>query len=140
MRRLAVLGLVTALVLPAAGCAGAGRPTTSSPNPTAQGGSLATSEHHASSGAVARWTEQCLPKGRQRLGTASGYVGLTFAGAQRLTNSPVLAGGGGRCSTFNDDVYRTHPIAVVYNTWNPRARNARIIAAVRAVAGWQPGS
>jgi hypothetical protein len=139
MRRLAVLALVSALVLLAAGCAGAGRHT-SSAKPTAQGGSLATANHHASSGADPRWAEQCLPKGRQRLGAAPGYVGLTFDTAQRLTNSPVFAGGGRRCSTFRDDVYRTHPIAVVYNTWNPRASDARIIAAVRAVAGWQPGN
>jgi hypothetical protein len=97
-------------------------------------------QHQAASLSVPLWATRCLPTGRQRLGAAPFYVGLTFAAAQRLTNSPVFAGGGGRCSTFNDDVYRTHPIAVVYNTWNPREPNARIIAAVRAVAGWQPGN
>ena len=140
MRRLAVLGLVTAVVLLAAGCAGAGRHTTAPPKSTAEGGSPATTEHHASSGAAPRWAEQCLPKGRQRLGPAPKYVGLTFAAAQHLENSPVFAGGGGRCSHFNDDVYRTHPIAVVYNAWNAHERKARVIAAVRAVAGWQPGN
>ena len=89
---------------------------------------------------VPRWAKKCLPKGAQRLGAAPGYVGLTFAAAQRLTNSPVFAGGGGRCSTFNDNVLRTHPVVVVFNTWNPRQRKSRIIAAVRAAAGWQLGN
>jgi hypothetical protein len=96
--------------------------------------------HSATSRPVLRWAQKCLPKGRQRLGPAPRYVGLTFAAAQRLENSPVFAGGGGRCSGFNDDVYRTRPIAVVYNAWNVHERKARIIAAVRAVAGWQPGN
>lgn len=93
-----------------------------------------------SASTVPRWAAECLPKGGQRLGVAPSYVGLTFAAAQRRTNSPVFAGGGGRCSSFNDDVLRTHPIAVVYNTWDVHQRRARIIAAVRAVAGWQPGN
>jgi hypothetical protein len=93
-----------------------------------------------SASAVPRWAVNCLPKGRQRIGVAPSYVGLTFAAAQRRTNSPVFAGGGGRCSSFDDDVLRTHPIAVVYNTWDVHQRRARIIAAVRAVAGWQPGN
>jgi len=86
------------------------------------------------------WISKCLPKGRQLLGAAPAYLGLTFAAAQRRTNSPVFAGGGGRCSTVSDDVGRTRPIAVVYNTWNPRDRRARIIAAVRAVPDWEPGN
>lgn len=88
---------------------------------------------------VPRWAAKCLPKGGQRLGVAPSYVGLTFAAAQRRVNSPVFAGGGGRCASFDDDVLRTHPIAVVYNTWDVHQRRARIVAAVRAVAGWQPG-
>jgi hypothetical protein len=93
-----------------------------------------------SASALPRWAARCLPKGRQRLGVARSYVGLSFAAAQSRTNSPVFAGGGGRCSSFDDDVLRTHPIAVVYNTWDVHQRRARIIAAVRAVAGWQPGN
>lgn len=135
-----VSGLLIAVVVLAAGCAGTSRHTVLSPNSTAQVGSQATAEHHAAGITVPRWARKCLPKGGQRLGAAPGFVGLTFAAAQRLTNSPVFAGGGGRCSTFSDDVYRTHPIAVVYNTWNPRQLKSRIIAAVRAVPGWQPGN
>ena len=40
---------------------------------------------------------------------------------------------------FVDDVYRTHPIAVVISTRLLRQPGARIIAAVRAAPGWQPG-
>jgi hypothetical protein len=139
MRRV-TLGLFGCVVLLAAGCAGASRHATSVPNRTTQTRSPATTEHHATSRSVPRWAQTCLPKGRQRVDLAPKYVGLTFAAAQRLENSPVFAGGGGRCSHFNDDVYRTHPIAVVYNAWNVHERKARIIIAVRAVAGWQPGN
>jgi hypothetical protein len=140
MRRLAFVGLLASVVL-VAGCASAGKQIASSPTrPRPQGASLETTVHHATSRSVPRWAQTCLPKGRQRLGPAPKYVGLTFAAGQRLENSPVFAGGGGRCSYFNDDVYRTHPIAVVYSAWNPHERKARIIAAVRAVAGWQSGN
>jgi hypothetical protein len=88
------------------------------------------------------WAQKCLPRGSQRLGSAPRYVGLTARAAEELDqhrNDLVYAGGGGKCATFDDDVYRTHPIAVVYSTRRLRARGARIIAAVRAVPGWGPG-
>ena len=147
MRRFAVFGLLTAVALLAAGCAGSGRHTASSLDPASQGGGLATTGHHTSSSTVPRWATKCLPKGRQRLGTAPQFVGLTFTAAQRLIGTQqhlkhppdlVFAGAGGRCSDFNDLVYRRYPVAVVFNTRNPREPKARIIAAVRAVGGWQP--
>jgi hypothetical protein len=85
-----------------------------------------------------------MPQGSQRLGPARRYVGLTPGAANRLdehsSNDLVYAGGGGRCSTFNDDVYRPHPIAVVISTRLIGTPGARIVAAARAVPGWEPGA
>jgi hypothetical protein len=94
----------------------------------------------ASLARVPAWASKCLPEGAKRLGPAPKYVGLTRSAALRLKNSSslVFAGGGGVCASTSDLVYRSHPIAVVYNTRNGRGKNARIIAAARAVAGWQP--
>lgn len=137
------LGLVSALVtfmLSAAGCGGS-TSDASSQIPTAENMSEMT-QHQQAKRAIPRWAENCLPKGSQRLGLAPEYIGLTFVAAQRLKSGHdgvVFAGGGGRCSHSNDLVYRQHPIAVVFNIRNPRDPKARIIAAVRATPGWQPG-
>jgi hypothetical protein len=92
---------------------------------------------------VPRWAEKCLPKRSERLGPAPRYLGLTPAAANRLdqhgNRDLVYAGGGGHCFSFDDDVNRTHPIAVVISTRLLRQSGARIIAAVRAAPGWQPG-
>lgn len=94
-------------------------------------------------GSIPSWARKCPPSGSQSLGPAPEYVGLTHAAARRLDrygNDLVFAGGGGRCSSFNDDVGRVHPIAVVYNAWDQRRPTARIVAAVRAAPGWGPGN
>ena len=89
---------------------------------------------------VPAWAAKCLPKGTERVGSAPKYVGLTRFAALHLKNatSLVFAGGGGVCARTSDLVYRSHPIAVVYNTRNGHGPDARIIAAARAVAGWEP--
>jgi hypothetical protein len=89
------------------------------------------------------WAKRCLPKRRDRTGTASGYVRLTAAAAERRSrhhhgDSLVWVGGGGRCSHFDDQVVRVHPIAVVSSTRLIDDPRARVIAAARAVRGWQP--
>ena len=92
---------------------------------------------------VPAWARKCLPTGSQLLGPAPEYVGLTAGEARRLGrrgNDLVYAGGGGRCSTFSDDVFRSHPVAVVYSTRRVQAPGARIVAAARAVPGWGPGA
>src|SRR5947209_2313704 len=101
MKRLAFVGLLASVVL-VAGCASADKQPASSSKP--HGASAETTMPHATSRSVPRWAQKCLPKGRQRLGPAPKYVGLTFAAGQRLENSPVFAGGGGHCSGFSDDV------------------------------------
>lgn len=135
MKILGILGVCAGLVLAATGC-GAGSAHQASSRVQGQDVKLT-----ASRGSIPAWAEKCLPTGSQRLGTAPKYVGLTRAAALRLSNSPALvfAGGGGRCSTFRDDVYRRRPIAVVYNVWNVRRPDAKIVAAVRATPGWHPG-
>jgi hypothetical protein len=99
-------------------------------------------DRHTRRRPVPAWAEKCLPQGSERAGPASGYVGLSLAAARRrdhYRNDLVFAGGGGRCSHFDDDVFRAHPIALVFNTQRSRTSRARIIAAARATAGWQPG-
>jgi hypothetical protein len=114
-----------------AGCAGSQAPTTKRVVPPA-------------TLAVPAWAAKCMPQGSQRLGPARRYVGLTPSAANRLdehsSSDLVYAGGGGRCSTFNDDVYRRHPIAVVISTRLIGTPGARIVAAARAVPGWEPGA
>ena len=104
--------------------------------------SRATPGRHARRRPVPAWAKKCLPKGQERVGPAPKYVGLTPAAASRRArhrrDGLVFAGGGGRCSNFNDQVVRAHPIAVVYNTRLIRDPRARIIAAVRAAPGWHP--
>jgi hypothetical protein len=127
---------VTALI---AGC-GSGHVTgIESSVARTQGVSLGSSKGVRS---IPAWAQKCLPKGAKRVGSAPKYISLTPAAAVRLDrhrNDLVFAGGGGRCGSFQDDVYRSHPIAVVYNLWNIHRPDARIIAAVRAAPGWQPG-
>jgi hypothetical protein len=136
MKRFGILGVFAVLALAAAGC-GAGRAqSVSSRSAAGQIVSLT-----ATKGSIPAWAQKCLPRGSRRLGTATRYIGLTRAAAGRLDhhrNSLVFAGGGGRCAGFQDQVFRTHPIAVVYNVWNVHRPEARIIAAVRAAPGWQP--
>lgn len=126
MKRALPAALIAAFAIAAAGCAASQRHAApGKPNPS-----------------VPAWARKCLPKGSQLLGPAPGYVGLTAREAERLdhrANDLVYAGGGGRCSTFNDDVHRSHPVAVVYSTRRVRAPGARIVAAARAVPGWAPG-
>jgi hypothetical protein len=88
---------------------------------------------------VPAWVAKCLPKGSALLGPAPRYIGLTPGAANRLNGGVVYAGGGGKCFTFDDDVYRPRPIAVVISTRLVRTPGSRIVAAARAVAGWQPG-
>jgi hypothetical protein len=92
---------------------------------------------------VPAWALRCLPRGSARVGPASSYVGLTPAEGERRSrhhdgDSLVWVGGGGRCSHFDDQVVRTHPIAVVSSTRLIADPGARVIAAARAVDGWQP--
>jgi hypothetical protein len=102
----------------------------------------ATSIGHATRKPVPAWAQKCLPRGRERIGSAPSYLGLTPAAAERRSghdgDSLVYAGGGKQCSHFDDQVARSYPIAVVYNTRFIRNPRARIIAAVRAAPGWEP--
>lgn len=83
---------------------------------------------------IPAWAEKCLPRGVDRLGPATKYVGLKWGAAARL--GLVYAGGGGQCATFDDDVYRSRPIAVIFNVADVHSPRARIVASVRATAGW----
>lgn len=118
---LAVIGSVLAM-LAAQGCGGsspAGRP--SSP----------------------AWATACLPSGKDRISLAPEYLGLGPGAASRLANRRdeqlSFAGGGGRCTTWNDDVFRFRPVAVVWSTPPGRSARSRIVAAALAVGGWGPG-
>lgn len=100
-------------------------------------------DRHPSRRPVPAWAKKCLPRGSERLGPAPKYVGLTPAAAEQRSrhshrDSLVWAGGGGRCSHFDDQVARSHPIAVVYTTRLISDPRARIIAAARAEPDWQP--
>ena len=133
MRRLVLAGVLATVVLIGAGCAAA------KSDSSATAAARPATKHQRATRPVPAWAEKCLPRGSQRLRSAPQFVGLTLAAAQRLSGGDLeLAGAGGRCSHVNDLVYRRHPIAVVFNT-RPRRPKARVIAAVRAAAGWQPG-
>ena len=100
-----------------------------------------------------RWALECLPKqSSEEIGPAPEYVGLARPAAERLAQQHgdqlVFAGGGGECSNVSDDVFRTNPVAVVYDvrltvpsgSTGPLPASARIVAAVRVSPGWQPGT
>jgi hypothetical protein len=118
------------------------------------GAAPSTATTSASTGiAPPAWALDCLPKkASDDLGPASIYLGLTKAEADRLADQRgdqlVFAGGGGQCSTFSDDVYRTNPVAVVYDVSptkpsgsnGPLPPTARIVAAEKVAPGWAPGT
>lgn len=138
MKRLGILGVCAGFAFVVVGCGAGSTQGVSSGSTAAQNVSLA-----ATSKTIPAWAQKCLPRGSKRLGTAASYVGLSPAAAERLDrprNDLVFAGGGGRCASFQDQVLRSHPIAVVYNVWNVHRPNARVIAAVRAAYGWHPGN
>lgn len=119
--------------------------------PTTGAGPTAT-ESLTSTAAAPAWAQSCLPTNpSDDLGPAVQYVGLTKAEADRLAERSgdelVFVGGGGRCSGVDDLVYRTHPVAVVYDTApsipsgsdGPLPPTARVIAAEHVAPGWAPG-
>lgn len=133
MKRTSAAVLLGAVAIAAAGCAGSQQ--------RAAAGVRRESPPVRRGPAGPLWARRCLPTGSQLLGPAPRYVGLTYRAASRLDrhgSDLVYAGGGGRCSTFDDDVFRTRPIAFVYSTRLIRAPGGRIVAAVRAAPGWQP--